>query len=293
MRSGDSESLSRACNDFYTKIPHSYGLKPPPLVRSAKKLKEKSLLIDVLSDEACAKLARFQKVSEDRIDALRFAYASLKYKPRELEKDTKTYMWIEQCVKNTHAPTHDWYRLEVDNIFTLSGDNSEVYNGDEVGNKKMLWHGSRMSNWYGILKNGFRIDPVEAISSGTMFGAGLYFADMVSKAANYCYPNQKSLGILLLSEVALGKVFPRVYALRKEEIDPTCDSVKGIGKTCPDPRLTLTFDGDIDFCLGRPDITNLKGIINEPILLYNEYVVYNVNQVRPRYLVIVKFNDVC
>ena len=37
-----------------------------------------------------------------------------------------------------------------------------------------------------------------------MFGKGLYFADISSKSANYCYatPN-KNTGLLLLSEVSL------------------------------------------------------------------------------------------
>ena len=35
-----------------------------------------------------------------------------------------------------------------------------------------------------------------------MFGKGLYFADMSSKSANYCYPTpRKNVGLVLLSEV--------------------------------------------------------------------------------------------
>jgi hypothetical protein len=38
-----------------------------------------------------------------------------------------------------------------------------------------------------------------------MFGKGVYFADMSSKSANYCFANQSnSEGVMLLSEVALG-----------------------------------------------------------------------------------------
>jgi hypothetical protein len=36
-----------------------------------------------------------------------------------------------------------------------------------------------------------------------MFGKGLYFADMSSKSANYCYPTpSKNTGLVLLSEVS-------------------------------------------------------------------------------------------
>ena len=41
------------------------------------------------------------------------------------------------------------------------------------------------------------------LQTGYMFGKGLYFADMSSKSANYCYVTpQKNTGLLLLSEVS-------------------------------------------------------------------------------------------
>ena len=43
--------------------------------------------------------------------------------------------------------------------------------------------------------------------TGYMFGKGVYFADMVSKSANYCHVSQLDpVGLLLLGEVALGNV---------------------------------------------------------------------------------------
>jgi len=53
-------------------------------------------------------------------------------------------------------------------------------------NRKLLWHGSRLTNWGGILKEGLRIAPPSAPVNGYMFGKGVYFADMFSKSAQYC-----------------------------------------------------------------------------------------------------------
>lgn len=40
------------------------------------------------------------------------------------------------------------------------------------------------------------------------FGKGIYFADLVSKSAQYCYTDRKNpVGLMLLSEVALGEVY--------------------------------------------------------------------------------------
>lgn len=45
------------------------------------------------------------------------------------------------------------------------------------------------------------------LQTGYMFGKGVYFADMVSKSANYCHTSQSEpVGLLLLAEVALGNM---------------------------------------------------------------------------------------
>merc|ERR1712226_283817 len=82
---------------------------------------------------------------------------------------------------------------------------AERFNPENLGNRQLLWHGSRLTNWCGILSQGLRIAPPEAPCTGYMFGKGVYFADCVSKSANYCYAYQSNnTAILTLCEVALG-----------------------------------------------------------------------------------------
>jgi hypothetical protein len=47
----------------------------------------------------------------------------------------------------------------------------------ELGNRRLLFHGSGMTNYLGILAQGLRIAPKEAPTTGYMFGKGVYFAD--------------------------------------------------------------------------------------------------------------------
>lgn len=42
---------------------------------------------------------------------------------------------------------------------------SHQYDGS-CGNKMLLWHGSRLTNWVGILSQGLRIAPPEAPCTG-------------------------------------------------------------------------------------------------------------------------------
>ena len=45
-----------------------------------------------------------------------------------------------------------------------------------------------------------------------MFGKGVYFADMVSKSANYCRTSKSDpTGLMLLCEVSLGNMSVSVY----------------------------------------------------------------------------------
>lgn len=59
-------------------------------------------------------------------------------------------------------------------------------------------------NLYNDKPSGLRIAPPEAPVTGYMFGKGVYFADMFSKSANYCYATHAAkTGVLLLCEVIL------------------------------------------------------------------------------------------
>lgn len=54
-------------------------------------------------------------------------------------------------------------------------------------NQRLLFHGSSLFNFVGLLSQGMRIAPPEAPVTGYMFGKGLYFADMFSKSYQYSH----------------------------------------------------------------------------------------------------------
>jgi len=55
----------------------------------------------------------------------------------------------------------------------------------DLPNHFLLYHGSQMFNFLGILKQGLKIAPPEAPIAGDLFGKGVYFADMFDKAKVY------------------------------------------------------------------------------------------------------------
>ncbi len=64
----------------------------------------------------------------------------------------------------------------------------KIYNPNKLQNKKLLWHGSRFSNFVGILSQGLRIAPPEAPKTGYLYGKGVYLADIAGKSAAYTCP---------------------------------------------------------------------------------------------------------
>jgi poly [ADP-ribose] polymerase len=114
-----------------------------------------------------------------------------------------------------------------------------------------------------------------------MFGKGIYFADCVSKSAQYCHASgEHNDGFLLLSEVAIGKMEELMGAKDITKPKKGCHSVKGLGATVPDPKGFIEFDGMTVPC-GKAKAAGQDRVFS---LLYNEYIVYNEAQVRLRYL---------
>ena len=124
---------------------------------------------------------------------------------------------VEAYVRNTHGPTHNGYKLIVDDVIEVDRPIESVrYKAFEgLHNKQMLWHGSRTTNFMGILSQGLRIAPPEAPVTGYMFGKGVYFADVSSKSANYCNATPSNPhGILILCEAALEYIVYNVAQCR-------------------------------------------------------------------------------
>uniref|UniRef100_A0A3B3CSP4 Poly [ADP-ribose] polymerase n=1 Tax=Oryzias melastigma TaxID=30732 RepID=A0A3B3CSP4_ORYME len=285
-KKGSSRDLLEACNQFYTRIPHDF-LRPPPVIRTDAELKEKISLLEALSDIQIA-VKMVQSAADSDEHPLDRHYHSLKCNLLPLDSTSSEFKVIEKYLQSTHAPTHRDYTMSVLDIFSVDRcGESEGFLSDL--HNTLLWHGSRLSNWVGILSKGLRVAPPEAPVTGYMFGKGIYFADMSSKSANYCFANQSNhVGLLLLCEVALGDCNELLDAdYEANNLPAGKHSTKGLGQTAPDPRNSVTDGVTVPMGPGvKTGVANNSGYS----LLYNEFIVYNPAQTRMRYLLRVQFN---
>ncbi|XP_056384553.1 poly [ADP-ribose] polymerase 2 isoform X2 [Hyla sarda] len=282
------KELLEACNEFYTRIPHDFGLKTPPLIRTVQELALKVHLLEALGDiQIAVKLASLDLQSNEHpVDR---QYRQLQCNLELLDKKSSEFQLIENYLLSTHAPTHNDYTMTLLNVFRVQKETEGSFRED-LPNRMLLWHGSRMSNWVGILSQGLRVAPKEAPVTGYMFGKGIYFADVSSKSANYCFTTRdKNVGIILLSEVALGEcneLMEADYDAQKKLKGK--NSTKGLGRSIPDPEKKIIHDGAV-VPLGPLIDTGLKNK-DGYTLNYNEFIVYDSRQVRMKYLLQVRFN---
>jgi poly [ADP-ribose] polymerase len=142
----------------------------------------------------------------------------------------------------------------------------------------------------------------------------VYFADLVTKSANYCHASRENpVGVMLLSRVALGKTYDCTQAEFMNANKPGFDSTKGCGATGPDPAENVTMYAPPELMLMMKEMMPLTCCcgwavgwrradgtvvpLGKPVptgtsntsLLYNEFIVYDVAQLLIKYLVVVEF----
>ncbi|CAN1859316.1 Poly [ADP-ribose] polymerase 2 [Linum perenne] len=286
----DRSTLEQLTGEFYTVIPHDFGFKKMRefVIDNPQKLKHKLEMVEALGEiEVATKLLESEAGAQD--DPLYGCYKRLNCDLMPVEVNSEEFSWISTYMHNTHAKTHSQYSVDIVQILKVSRetDAERFRKFSNTKNRMLLWHGSRLTNWTGILSQGLRIAPPEAPSTGYMFGKGVYFADMFSKSANYCYASgHSSSGVLLLCEVALGDMVEFSHAnYDAEKLPPGKLSTKGVGETAPDLSEAKALEDGVVVPLGKPKQQGRKGS-----LLYNEYIVYNVDQIKMRYIVQVNFN---
>jgi poly [ADP-ribose] polymerase 1 len=284
--------LALLSNKFYTIIPHSFGRNIPPLLDSDAMLKEKIELLENLREMVEAEQMR--RTVESGIgqgNLLGARYHELQCAMEVVALDSQEGRLILEYVQKTHGPTHNAYTLSVISILKVSrhGERERFQSYESLENQQLLWHGSRTTNFGGILKQGLRIAPPEAPVTGYMFGKGIYFADMVTKSANYCFASpDHPFGLMLLSQVALGKMKEVTMATTfdRKSLPNNFGSVKGVGSMLPNPQTHSQLSDGVHVPIGLPH----KAPVTNTSLLYNEYIVYDEAQVQMRYLLHVRFD---
>ena len=134
-----------------------------------------------------------------------YVYESLGIEINMIDEKNEKYLQVLECIKR------DNNKFKVLKIYEVCNKKqNEIYDNStkDIKNKQLLFHGSPVTNWFSILKNGFYINPTQVgvPVNGKAYGNGIYFSNNMSFSFSYCnigkYDNSK-VAILGLCEVAL------------------------------------------------------------------------------------------
>lgn len=281
-------------SEYYTIIPYVCGRGArPPVIDTDERVNKYTETLDELSNITVA--AKIVKEGEDASgNSLDKIYEQLNTTIKPVEKDSDIWKIIETYVKNTHAPTHTNYTVELIDIYEVQRNSErDTYtkNYGSLKNKQLLWHGTRLSNYISILQKGLLLRPdviPGTYITGKMFGYGIYGANSFSKSFNYTGANRSDPNAcLFLAEFALGNTSNRTqadYYITKDSLCQIgCDSTWGQGRLTPNGYQTL--DDGVIVPNGKLSTSNVN---NNASLQYDEFIVYDQNQLNLRYIVNVR-----
>ncbi|KAH8672842.1 poly-ribose polymerase-like protein [Tricladium varicosporioides] len=294
-------AIENLSNSYYSLIPHAFGRNRPPVINTQEMLKAEVDLLDSLSDmKDASNIMKKEPKDVERINALDRQFQGLNLdEMTPLRRDSTEFNELKDYLINTKGATHH-ANYQITQIFRIErqGERERFEKSPYAGppkDRRLLWHGSRATNFGGILSQGLRIAPPEAPVSGYMFGKGIYLADMSSKSANYCcsYISNNN-ALLLLCEAELGNPMQTLtnasYTAGEDAKAKGMLSTWGQGLTGPSQWKDAEVVHPSLKGIKMPDITALPGNtgVKNAYLQYNEYIAYDVAQVRLRYLFQVK-----
>jgi poly [ADP-ribose] polymerase len=253
--------LERLTGDFYTAIPHRIGRTrdavASAVIDNLAAFEQKQSTLQLMKDMLQVNGEAGSVLFDAKVDK---EYEALKCNLGWLDHDSPAYREIADHVVKNQIKTKN---LRVKNVFTLKRDAEWSEFKEGVSNRRLLFHGSRIQNWVGILSRGILL-PKIVVSMGVnrtdagWLGHGIYFGDTSCTSVFYTTPGRRKTRLIALARVALGKMKDYTKITYGLNAPPTgYDSCHGVRNQ---PGKPSEFEDD-------------------------EYVVYTTQQQRLEYLV--------
>jgi poly [ADP-ribose] polymerase len=251
----------RLSGEFYTCIPHRIGRTRSAIdaavINSLESFEQKQETLQLMKDMIQVNGEHGSVLFDAEIDK---KYEALKCGIGWVEKNSSIYRELEQHVLSSQVKTKS---IKVKNIYSLKREQEWNNFTSQIDNQRLLFHGSRIKNWVGILSRGILL-PKIVVSLGVnrtdagWLGSGIYFGDASCTSSFYTTPGKKGTRFMALARVALGKMKDyRKITYGISEPPPGYDSCHGVRNKAGQPS---EFSDD-------------------------EYVIYRAQQQRLEYLV--------
>ena len=195
--------------EFFTAIPHRIGRSrravQEAIIDTLPEFEEKQHTIQLMKDMLAVNneegAVLFNSQVDDQYKALG---CDLQYIPQSSPefKEMADYV-VKSQVKSKSIKVKNLYKVK-------RPDEWKVFTED-LDNQRMLYHGSRVSNWVGLLSRGILL-PKIVVSMGVnrtdagWLGHGIYFGDAACTSLYYTTPGRRKTRFMCIARVALGKM---------------------------------------------------------------------------------------
>jgi predicted DNA-binding WGR domain protein len=207
-KKNDRADLVQLSGDFYTVIPHRIGRTraavEAAVIDSLEAFEQKQETLQLMKD-------MLQVNGEGNV--LYYSQAQAQYDALRcdigwVDPASPTYREIRNHIVNSQVKTKS---IKVGNVFTLRREPEWRAFTEQIGNQRLMFHGSRIRNWVGILSRGILL-PKIVVSLGVnrtdagWLGNGIYFGDAACTSAFYTSPGRSGTRYMSLARVALGRM---------------------------------------------------------------------------------------
>ena len=195
--------------EFYTVVPHKFGRSKEAaqeaIINSVEKLTAKQDTLQLMRDM----LNVNSKGNVLADSAIEQKYKALDCKIGFLDKNDLKFKEIESHIIKSKVGYGSVGKVK--NIYTLRRESEHAVFNKGIGNEKLLFHGSRVQNWVGILSRGILL-PKNVVKLGVhrtdagWLGHGIYFGDAINTSLAYAESGRRGTSFVAIATVALGKI---------------------------------------------------------------------------------------
>lgn len=266
------EEFNKNLNELFIIVPRKMKRVSDCLVSDSseydKKLSEEQSLLDTMAGQVYKPKAKIAD-SDSEIKASESILQKMGITMEDVTQDE-----IARIKKAMGDSAGKFYKAWRVTNFETEERYQKFTSENNIGNVKLFCHGSRNQNWFNILKMGLKIRPAGVITTGLMFGKGVYF----SNSEKYHGGVAKSIGY-----TSLGGYWTRDYQ--------NCGFLAFFDVAIGDSVDAYSFDSKYySYNLERlkkdnPKAWSLWAHGNTSMLRNDEIIVYDDRQMTIRYLV--------
>ena len=161
---------------FYDAIPQAHSATISSLINHIQRLREKTILLELLSDIRYVYSWLSDAVSNlETNNPADFLYEALNCDIKSISMESPEGGILIDSINNTHGPTHTSYRLNVEEIFSIKKSNEDMqfFPFSTLHNKRFLWFGTNNLSLYKLLGNSLKVPNPEIPSIRYLLGKGI------------------------------------------------------------------------------------------------------------------------